>query len=190
MISSNLLKIFLFESILDYLFLFQKSENNNELNNEIVKNIIYELCPDLTVKFSLSKFNIEYDKLYTIVKNSKNFEIEYIENFIRNRIETYIKIYLLGNKNNFLGHIIFREFNLRKELERSLAILLWEESKENNYDVITYINPKGEMGVLPFSNYEIFNCNLKDNECLTKEKLNIKIENEILGLGIMRNPYK
>ena len=189
MCSSNVFKIYLFEAVLDYLYLFQ-NDYNDELNVDVAKKIIYLTCPELKNKFSLSKLDIKFNKLYKNILQSGKYDTKYIKEYITTRINCFIKNYLLSNKENLLGQIVFRNFNLRKELEKEFADILWKEARDNDYNVLTYYCPKGELGILPYGNYEIFKSEIIEDKCFIKESIEVKIKDKIIDLGIMRNPYK
>ena len=187
--NNMVLKVFLFECILEYLFLFQKKLNSKFMNNEIVKDIIYELSENLKVNFSLSRFNVDFNNFYTTIVKKNLFFSDNIKEYLNSRIVFYLKKYILKNKENLYGHVIFRNFNIRNSLEINLAKILWKEAKRKNYGILTYIIPKGELGILPFGRNKIYNCYIKDGFCFTKELIDVKIVEEIFSKGIMRNPY-
>ena len=189
MCSFNVFKIYLFEAILDYLYLFQ-NDYSDELNGAVVKKIIYLTCPELKKKFSLSKLNIKFNKLYENILQSGTYETKNIKEYIIARINHFIKKYLLCDKENLLGQIIFRNFNLRKRLEKKFADILWKEAKTNGYNILTYYSPKGELGILPYGNDKIFKCEIIEDKCFIKDSIEVKIKDRIIDSGIMRNPYK
>ena len=187
---NKILKIYLFECILEYMFLFQKENKNEEINNRIVKNIIYEIFPELRVNFSLSRINFDFDKFYNFLKNSNLFYINNINEYFNSRIRFYLKKYIVNNTKNLYGQIIFRNFNLRKKIELDFSKLIWKEAKLKKYDVLTYIMPKGEMGILPFNKHKIYLAELKNDFCFTNRRLDVKVYSKIYFNGIMRNPYE
>ncbi len=187
MSNSKILKVYLFELVLEYLFLFQKDTYSNSLNNCIVKDYIYELCPKLREKFSLSNFNISYDSLYNTIKD--NYDISNIKEYFTSRVVFYLNKYILNNNDNLYGQVIFRCFNYRRELELEFSKLLWKDAKKNNYNILTYIIPKGEMGILPTHYYNIYSCSIDNNKFLKKDILDVIIIDELYKHNIMRNPY-
>lgn len=92
-------------------------------------------------------------------------------------------------EKNLYGQIIFRRFNLRKILELDFSKLLQKEVKTKKYNVLSYIIPEGEMGILSSSRHKIYAVDLKNDFCFINEILNVKVDSKIYFNGIMRNPY-
>lgn len=183
------LKVFLFEVISEYLFLFQKNLPNDYMNNEVAKGAIYELSNELKIKFSLSKFNVRFDDLCSFLNKSSLFEKTNIKEFFCSRIQFYLKKYIINNNSNLYGHVLLRKFNIRNELESDFSQLIWEDARRKKCSILTYILPKGEVGILPSSNHKLYSCEIHNNLCDMKKELEVKINNELLFKGIMRNPY-
>jgi len=182
------LKVFLFEIILEYLFLFQKNHPNDYMDNEVAKEAIYELSKELKIKFSLSRFNVNFDDFCKFLNKSNLFEKKNMKEFFYNRIQFYLEKYIINNRNNLYGHVLLRNFNIRNELESDFSQLLWEDARKKECSILTYILPKGEVGILPSSQHKLYICEIHNNLCNPKRKLDVRINNELLFKGIMRSP--
>ncbi len=184
--TENVLKIFLFEALTEFLIFYNKNLDYTDANIGIAKDIIYTICPNLKKNFSLANFEINYEKLLNFISKIDFIESSNIEKYLKNRLLFYFNKYLINNKNNLYGQILFRNFNYRSILEEKFSKMLWNVAKKLNYDVITYILPKGEMGILPNENLKIFSGDVKNEYVFTKGQLYVMIESELSTNNIMR----
>lgn len=186
---SNILKIVTFESVLECLFLQSKILKNDELDNFFVKNLIYSVFPELAKRFSLKELKFKKRNFLEVIKKKTFFSEEEIEEHFRFVFKNKCRKYFLDNPDNLTGQILFRCFNLRKELEIELARQLWLEGEEKNINILTYTLPKGEVGILPCKLSEVFFAKYyKDKISLIKEKNNLEIKKQLVNRGVMRNP--
>ena len=186
---SNILKMVTFESILECLFLQSKMLENDELDNFFVKNLIYSIFPELTKRFSLKEIKFKKRNFLEVIKNKTFFSEEEIEEHFWFIFKNKCKKYFLDNPDNLTGQILFRCFNLRKELEIELARQLWLEGEEKNINIITYTIPKGEVGILPRRLSEVFFAKYYEGKILLiKEKNNFEIKKQLVNRSVMRNP--
>lgn len=186
---SNVLKMVTFESILECLFLQSKILENGELDNFFVKNLIYSIFPELVKRFSLKELKFKKRNFLEVVKKKTFFSEKEIEEHFRFIFKNKCKKYFLDNPDNLMGQILFRYFDLRKELEIELARQLWIEGKEKNINALTYALPKGELGVLPCKLSKVFFTKYhKGKTLLIKEENNFEIKKQLINRGVMRNP--
>lgn len=186
---SNILKMVTFESILECLFLQGKILENDELDNFFVKNLIYSIFPELAKRFSLKELKFRKRNFLEAIKKKTFFSEKEIEEHFWFVFKNKCRKYFLDNPDNLTGQILFRYFNLRRELEIELARQLWLEGKEKNINILTYTLPKGEVGMLPCKLSKVFFAKYhKDGISLIEEKNNFEIKKQLINRGVMRNP--
>ncbi len=166
---SYLLRMLYFEAILEYVLLFQNDQPaqnaaiQHELYNKNAKDLIFALNPALATRFSLANFHSSPMQInHYLVSAARHNRIitdyrpEHFYDYLCRRLQFYIHKYLLDDEANFKGHLLFRHFDEREYFEQSLAEELWTEAEQENYNLLTYRMPKGEVGMLPRFATKIF----------------------------------
>ncbi len=116
---------------------------------------------------------------------SERIDMDNFDEYFNFLLSTKSKKYLLNNSDNLKGHIIFRYFDFRKKMEYEFAQQLWQEAREKGINTLTYVLPKGEMGLLPTE--------LRKAEVLeysSKHRyVDLRINAQLSNNSIMRNPF-
>lgn len=184
--TENVFKIFLFEIITEFILFYNNDLSCNDACIGFAKDLIYSVCPKLQKKFALENFEVSCESLKNIIKISGKFEIKNDCKYIINRLIHYFEKYLINNQKNLYGQILFRNLNFRKYLEESFSKKIWKEAIDNNYDVVTYILPKGEMGIFPSKNIKIFSTKVKEEKCFEKIQFDAIIVSNLSQKSQMR----
>ena len=185
--SSKLLKMITFETLLECLFMRQLKYHNEEMNNKDVKSLIYETSPELSKHFFSSNFLLK-SEIFEKVKESRRFDVTNIEEYFIFLLKEKAKKYFTNNQLNLIGHIIYRYFDYRELFEQELAKIIWKEAQDNKISVLTYLLPKGEVGILPV---KLTNVKIVDNYkgiIMAKDRADIRIERKLSTKYVMRNP--
>lgn len=186
---SNILKMIIFESVLECFFLQSKILKNDELDNFFIKDIVYGVFPELAKRFSLKELKFKKENFLEVVKERTFFDEKETEEHFRLIFKNKCKKYFLNNTDNLIGQIIFRHFDLREKLEFELARQLWIEGEEKNINILTYSMPKGEMGILPCRLSKVIFAKYHEGKIFPiKEKFNFEIKKQLAKGGVMRNP--
>ena len=185
--SSKLLKMITFETLLECLFMRQRKYHNEEMNNKDVKSLIYETSPELSKHFFSSNFLLK-SEIFKKIKENRRFDVTNIEEYFIFLLKKKVKKYFTNNRSNLIGHIIYRYFDYRELFEQELAKIIWKEAQYNKISVLTYLLPKGEVGILPVN---LKNVKLVDNcegRIVAKGNVDIRIERQLSTKYVMRNP--
>ena len=185
--SSKLLKMITFETLLECLFMRQLKYHNEEMNNKDVKSLIYETSPELSKHFFSSNFLLK-SEIFEKVKENRRFDVTNIEEYFIFLLKEKAKKYFTNNQLNLIGHIIYRYFDYRELFEQELAKIIWKEAQDNKISVLTYLLPKGEVGILPV---KLTNVKIVDNYkgiIMAKDRADIRIERKLSTKYVMRNP--
>ncbi len=183
--SSTILKMLAFESLLECLFMRQSYFTNNEMDNRCVKDIVFNLSTKMSKRFNLKNFYFDSNQYFKAASESGRIDMDNFDEYFNFLLSTKSKKYLLNNSDNLKGHIIFRYFDFRKKMEYEFAQQLWQEAREKGINTLTYVLPKGEMGLLPTE--------LRKAEVLeysSKHRyVDLRINAQLSNNSIMRNPF-
>ena len=184
--SSKLLKMTAFETLSECLFMRQKQSYNDEMDNRAVKQLIYETSPELSKQFFTSRFFFK-SEVFEKVRESLSFDSANIEEYFLFLLKQKIKKYFISNRVNLIGHILYRYFDHKELFEQELAKMIWQESKCNKVSILTYMIPKGEIGILPV---KLKNVKIMDVEgkMKVKSRKDITIVGQLSKKYIMRQP--
>lgn len=199
---SLLVRMLYFEVVLEYVFLLQadqhaqSSRTRYELYNAHAKDLIFTLNPQLATRFSLANFTSSPPQIDEYLKRKArqgeiiiSYDTEQFFAYLAKRLKAYMQMYLLNDTNNFKGHVLFRYFDKRKELETGLARRLWREAEAGGYTILTYRLPKGEIGVVPCA-VSAFVGILEDQRWMRGAQIELTLARELATKhSIMRNPY-
>lgn len=212
------LRVPYFETVLEYLFLFQDSKmalqykKVGEIYNPSVKKLIFDVNTRLQEKFSLNYFDTLLERLAKHIKKGgfvQSFSEIRFYNFIRWRFSHNIRFHImqrhllpltllsfdeiLTHSPSLLGYILFRNFRNQLNLEENLSKLLWSQWKKDGTKILTYSNlPKGEIGILPSVSKKtrIYSARIQNGTAVLEKELDIKIVERLINseITIMRSP--
>lgn len=185
--SSKILRMAAFETLLECLFLRQIQYDNNEMNNKNVKDIIFQTSPEISKQFFSSNFAFK-SNAFEKIRSLKEFDSYRIDEYFIYLLKDKCEKYFIDNPINLKGHILYRYFDYRETFENALSKIIWEEAEKKRISILTYILPKGEVGILPIalkSAKTVCYCNKK---VVSKDTIDIVIERELAKKYVMRNP--
>ncbi|MEK7526422.1 MAG: hypothetical protein AAB546_03005 [Patescibacteria group bacterium] len=202
------LKVPYFETVLEFLFLYQNSnkaleyKEKGELYNSDVKELFFNLNPELKERFSLNNFDVRLEEIASAVEEGKfinEISKDRFINFIKWRFSHNLRFHIMQGKilpsglltydklqkksPALLGYILFRKFRGELNLEKELSKILFKQWQKNGVGILTYSNlPKGEIGVLPFvSDTKFYKAKIKGETVFLGEEVKIRIVEKLIS---------
>lgn len=200
---SRIIQMLFFEIILEYVFLYQNDSiatqalAQSEMYNAHPKKLIFALNPAMAVKFSIANFtcslaviNAYLTERATSVGIFTDYQPAVMYDYVATRLQYYLERYVIDDPDNLAGHVLFRYFDQRKYLETVLAQTVWRDAAARGVTVLTYVLPKGEIGVLPGA-AKVYRATLATSKITHQEKLNLHLVRRMhVGKTQMRDPYE
>lgn len=213
-----------FETILEYCFLFQNDDHafeyklKGELFNDNVKNMIFELNPQMLERFSMMNFRSTPQEIVSYIENKSrakkfilDFNSDHFYTFLHERfVYNFINRLQLGKKlvkiastpsvleedcPGLIGHMLFRNYKSIFDVENEIARILWRQWQGNRDSILCYkYLPKGEIGIASTTTekYEVFEARfIEPRKIELVGNIEVKISNELINPKntVMRKPY-
>ena len=190
---SNILNVLLFEVMNEYFTVIcRASETTDEMYSDGMKNLVYELCPDMRSKFSLSRFKPNLISIVNYLnQNVSRFSTDDFLSYVNTRMIEFINKYIIEDNRNLMGQVLFRCFDSRIDFEKKLSDEILANARKNNISVVSYFLPKGEVGVLPSIGTKIFSASIVDNHCSNLKTTSVTLSDKLIPhkYSILRKPY-